>query len=383
MKNKQNYSLYKRNGYFYYRTYDDKNRKRTTGHSTHERTKTAAHTYVQNLQKKGSLPTKGVPTFGTFTENWFLWDSCSYVMERRQSGKVGRTYVEGQRSYLTSHIIPEFKDTRLSAIDKEMILSWLHKLTEKESRMSKPLSKVTINHCLRILKLILAEAEDRGYISKNPARNVGRLKKEDKRWILPTLAEFQTVFDEKSIPTIWSGNETLYAFNLIAATTGMRLGEIQALQIDNIRSDHIKVIHSWERQHGIKGTKTNTPRFVMTFARSEKWIKSVMDKSATWAPEDMLFFGKDRATPVSPRVVSNALYSALSKIGITEAIRKERGITFHAWRHFFVTNMRKQLTDWKLNKLTGHTSHEMADRYTSLTPADCGDVRKILEELFG
>ena len=381
-KKKGKYSLYERDGYFYYRTYDQQG-KRTSGRSTHQTSQSAARTFVENLIAKGPLPIKGDPTFGTFTENWFVWEKCYYVMAKRQSGQIGRTYVEGQRSYLVNHIRPTFKDIRLSKIDKEMVLRWLRDLANKKSKMSRPLSKVTINHCLRILKLILEEAEDQGLIYRNPARSVGRMKKELKRRVLPTPSEFQSLFDEKTISTVWGGDKTLYTINLLAATTGMRLGEIQALQRENIESDHIRVVHSWERKYGLKGTKTNTPRFTMTFSRLEKWIGCTMGNTDGQEPSDLLFPGTDRSVPISPKAVADALYSALDKIGITEAIRKERGITFHAWRHFFITNMRPKLAEWKLNKLTGHSSNNMADHYTTLRPEDCEDVRKIQEELFG
>lgn len=386
MRTKGNYSLYRRKGkkksVFYFRTYDSSGR-RTPGRSTGQSSKTAAERYVENLLKKGSLPTKGDQTFGKFAENWFVWDKCLYVKQRRQSRGIGRTYVEGQRSYLEHHILPTFQDIRLSAITKEMILAWLHKLPDEQSRMGRPLTKTTVNHCLRILKLMLSEAEDQGYIVRNPSKNISRLKREKKRRVLPTLEEFQKLFDERTIPTVWNGNDTLYTICLLAASTGLRLGEIQALRASDIQNTHIDVAHAWERKYGIKGTKTDKPRFVTTFSRTEKWLKTLVDGRTGLGDECLLFSGKDQTKPLSQRVVLTAFYEALNRIGISEEVRRERDITFHAWRHFFVTSMRPHLPDWKLNKLTGHSSGNMADHYTTLTPEDCKDVREIQEKLFG
>ena len=396
MKQKGNYSLYKRQItlevgkqrkkpkktiVYYYRTYDcDGNR--TPGRSTGQQTITAAQTYVENLLKKNTLLTKGELTFGKFSENWFLWDKCSYVKNRREGSGIGRTYVEGQRSYLENHILPTFKDLRLSSISKDKVLRWLHDLPETQSQMGRPLSKTTANHCLRILKLILGEAEEEGYIQKNPARNVSKLKKESKKRILLTLDEFRTLFKEETLETVW-GDETQYTINLIAATTGLRVGELQALQFCNIQEKHLDVLHSWERKYGIKGTKTNTERFVTTFSRTQKWLKSRIDKMPVHQEHNLVFSGKDRSMPIPYRTIANQFYSALDKIGITASVRRDRAITFHAWRHFFISNMRTRMEDWKLRMLTGHKSSEMTDRYTSLTPMDFDDVRGIQEEVFG
>ena len=207
MKQKGNYSLYKRQitlevgkkrkkprevVVYYYRTYDSEGN-RTPGRSTGQQTITAAKNYVENFLKKNNLLTKGELTFGKFAENWFLWDKCSYVKNRREGGGIGRTYVEGQRSYLGNHVLPTFKDIRLSSIKKDKILRWLHDLPETKSQMGRPLSKTTANHCLRILKLILGEAEEEGYIQKNPARNVSKLKKESKKRILLHWTSFDSV----------------------------------------------------------------------------------------------------------------------------------------------------------------------------------------------
>jgi integrase len=171
---------------------------------------------------------------------------------------------------------------------------------------------------------------------------------------------------------------------LIAATTGMRVGELQALQFCNIHEKHLDVVHSWERKYGIKSTKTKTERFVTTFRRTQKWLKSRIDKMPVHQENDLVFQGHDSSIPTPHRTIANQFYSALDKIGITESIRRDRGITFHAWRHFFITHMRQaRLPDWKLRMLTGHKSSEMTDRYTSLTPNDFDDVRAIQEEVFG
>ncbi|MBI9108456.1 MAG: hypothetical protein JEZ04_17040 [Spirochaetales bacterium] len=44
----------------------------------------------------------------------------------------------------------------------------------------------------------------------------------------------------------WDDNR-YFAINLIAATTGMRMGEIRALQLKSVFDDYIDVSVSWEK----------------------------------------------------------------------------------------------------------------------------------------
>jgi len=40
----------------------------------------------------------------------------------------------------------------------------------------------------------------------------------------------------------------------------MRLGEIQALQVENVYADYVHVCHSLDRNYGLKDTKTHVSR---------------------------------------------------------------------------------------------------------------------------
>ena len=68
----------------------------------------------------------------------------------------------------------------------------------------------------------------------------------------------------------------------------------------------------------------------------------------------------------------------MTGIGITEEERTRRYLCFHGWRHFFNTTMRtNNISDGKLQKMTGHKSLEMTDRYTHFKADDFQDVKKI------
>jgi integrase len=86
-------------------------------------------------------------------------------------------------------------------------------------------------------------------------------------------------------------------------------------------------------------------------------------------------------TPIYYKPMVAELYEALNRMGITETERKLRNLTFHSWRHFYNTMLRGRIPDSKLQKLTGHRTQAMTERYSHFTMDDFQDVRAIQEEL--
>ena len=162
--------------------------------------------------------------------------------------------------------------------------------------------------------------------------------------------------------------------NLLSAATGMRMGEIQALRKSDLypedKPDRIIVTHSWDRSFGLKGTKTGKSRVIPLSPLLRRKLFLLMMRG----PEDFLFPNPTLEKPVYERTLTDSLYTALEKLGISEAERKERNITFHSWRHFFNTFLRKQgIQDSKVQMVTGHSSVEMTDerseeRVGNMTP---------------
>ncbi|MDR0497928.1 MAG: tyrosine-type recombinase/integrase [Treponema sp.] len=69
-------------------------------------------------------------------------------------------------------------------------------------------------------------------------------------------------------------------------------------------------------------------------------------------------------------------------IGLTEDEVAERGLNFHAWRHFCNTELQKAgLTVKKVQAVTGHKSERMTEWYTHFDPAEFGEVPKIQANL--
>jgi hypothetical protein len=176
------YRRFTRNGKFIYyvQFYDDAG-KRLTAKSTGQTSKAAAEAWAYEQLKNGRIITKKNITFAQYAQDWWVWDRCLYIKSRLARGaNISRGYADSMRTYLEKHLLPSFGATRLQKITPDMVEHWLMYLKEKPRKNGDPLSPTTVNHCLRTLKIMLKEAERRGYLSADPSHLIGALRKKPK-----------------------------------------------------------------------------------------------------------------------------------------------------------------------------------------------------------
>lgn len=262
-----------------------------------------------------------------------------------------------------------------------MIETWLLALKEKKGSSGKPLSPTTANHCLTTLKTMLKEATRQGTIPSNPSAFIEQLKERPKEKQILSMEEMKALFSEKTIDSVWEGDQRQFTLNLLAASTGMRIGEIQALQIQHVHTDHVLVVHSWARKYGLKDPKWGSARQIPIPSRTSRCLQSLIEESPYQEPDDLVFWGKDGKSPMQHRQILLELYAAFDRIGISAAERRRRNVTFHSWRHLFNSICGARIPDYKLRRLTGHRTEEMTEHYTHLDMEDFKDVIKIQEEI--
>jgi integrase len=344
--------------------------------STGLESKTAARAWAQREIKRGSAASTRV-TFAKYAENWWT-KNHPYVEGRIARGhKLTATYLVVMRGHLANHVLPYFEDRRLAQITARQIEDWILKLRRER------LAPQTINHALRCLKVMLKEAARHAIISRDPSAFItGLAERPVERGIL-TGEEVRRLFDEKRISKTWGGDRKHYVLNLLAASTGMRMGEIQALPIGAVHDNYVEISQSWERRDGIKaGTKTGAGRVVPLPAFTARHVRELVAASPYQEHDDLVFHGHDRHTPITPRMILAGLYGALEAIKITPAEREERNITFHSWRHFINTALRvAKVADPLVQRVTGHRTAQMTDHYSHFALEDFRDVMKVQERL--
>ncbi len=331
------FNLYKRptikNGKFiYYVQFYDEYDNRLIALSTGQSSKAAAENWAYDKLNKGIITTEKNITFEKFAEDWWIGDKCPYI-----KGELAR---------------------------------------------GASLSRAYCDHALTCLNVMLKKAVRQEYLHENPAAKIKRLKEDPKEKGILTIEEVKALFRDEDIERVWNGNLKHFTLNLLSASTGMRMGEVQALQVQHIHEKYISVIHSWDRKYGLKEPKRNSKRSIPVPSKTGAYLQKVINASTFTKPDDLIFFGKDRTYPVRNEAISKSFYKALISIGISEEERKARNITFHSWRFLYNTLLRGRISEIKLRRLTGHRTEQMSDWYTRFDISDYQDALQIQEEYF-
>ncbi len=348
--------------------------------STGETVKTRAELWALKRIKSGVVGAGDRQTFGRFAEGWWKPEH-PYVRGRLARGRrLVPTYLVVMQGYLKNHVLPYFRDRRLGAISPRQIEDWLLKL-----RGEGKLSAASINHALRCLKIMLREAARVGLIARDPSAFIGGFAQEAPERGILTGPELVALFADRTIQKVWDGDRLHYTLNMVAASTGLRMGELQALSVGAVRPGHLSVTRAWERRGGLReGTKTGRGRIVPVPSKVSAALNELIAASPFREPDDLVFHnGEDRKTPVDQHDILRVFYRALERIGIEPEQRGARRLVFHSYRHGLNTLLRAaKVSDALVQRVTGHRTDAMTEHYSHFALADFADVAKVQERLF-
>jgi integrase len=219
---------------------------------------------------------------------------------------------------------------------------------------------------------MLGEAVHQGLIKVNPTYAVKELTDEENERVILTLEEIRKLFPAQW-NTVWD-NWVAYKANRLAAGTGMRIGEIRGLRREHIHDDYIQVAGQYTRKGYKPKTKTKKNRDIPI----NQAIRRELEELIAINGEGYLFSEDEGVTPVRSETLQRQYNKALERIGIDGTERKKRNLTFHAWRHFFNTLLRmKNITDAKVQSVTGHLTKKQVERYTHFDTREFAEVREV------
>lgn len=291
-------------------------------------------------------------TLKEFTSDFFIKETCPIHRRKKHKNRsLSRSYLKSLRALLDKHINPVFgnfyvDDIEPKAID-DFIISML--LNDKYSGR-------WVNYTLLCLRLIFTEAERNRLINYNPAKKIQYVKQNTKTKGMLTTAEANTLMQKE----YWQ-NEIFYMFNKTARYTGMRLGEIAALSTDDIRYEngthYISVTKSYEFIEGLKETKTRINRIIPI----PEWLA---EELKNFNPGQKYMFSLDGKQPYKKSILSYRFRDALENIGISDEERRARNITFHSWRHRYISLLNGAISHEQLRLIVGHSQKATTNLYT-------------------
>jgi integrase len=314
---------------------------------------------------------KSEPTSGSFA------DYAQHWLDVATSGIKAST----KRFYgdhLKNHVVPLLGARPLADLDRADVKHLIEALTAKKLRPH------TVGGVVRTLSTVLSEAVDDGKLAANPAFRPGRLRRRMKDPNAPRKIPIDPYTREEVaalIDTARTAFPAWYPFLLCALRTGMRLGELRALQWGQIdwRGKFISV----ERNHveGVDTTPKNgkarrvdmSPQLAAELRLSRRRLRLLWFSRGLPTPD--LVFPSDARTPLDDSNIRKALVAIVGKAEV-----RRRSKIVHVMRHTYASLLIEQGESLAyIRDQMGHSSIQVTvDVYGHLVP---GGNRKAVARL--
>lgn len=319
----------------------------------------------------------------------FWADDGEYAQAKQIAGRpLSAMYLSNSRSAIEGYVLPWLRETGQERLPLYKVTRGLVEALVLYLAKTTPLSPGRINGVRKAVVVPLSRAADLGQLQRNPAARALVLPEPRQRRQLLAPAEVRAFFALELEPRI-------RAINLLAATTGLRLGECRGLRHGDVRRQesggwtyhYLALRHNWVEGEGSKHLKADYRGLqdgehfeeIPLPAGTAEALEALVAANP-WG-NDFVFWGFRRASPISKSEVEKAYNEALESIGIPEMERRMRRLTFHAWRHWYNTMIRGRVEDHLLRRVTRHRTAAMTDHYTALTDEQRRRLTESAEEL--
>ncbi|MCF7951453.1 MAG: site-specific integrase [Spirochaetaceae bacterium] len=306
------------------------------------------------------------PRLLDFLEEFWDYERSRYVRYRLSKGRrIGRRhcYEQSKRLHHWRDYFP--REKYLIDLSEEDLSEFDLFLGEKE------LAPKTKNAVISVGNTALKWAVKKKIITSNPMDFIESYGGEVKKRGVLSPAEVQSIFSLS-----WYDSRSRVG-NLIAATCGLRSGEVLALQVKDVESERLQIMHSYSRNDGLKTPKNGETRSVPLVPSVHKEIQKLIEENPHGnGPDRFVFYSEEPDKPMSPNLLRRGLERALIDIKLTKEEKKDkekvekvkadwktRNITFHSWRHYYASNMADRVDLRTVQLATGHKSKAMAAHY--------------------
>lgn len=298
----------------------------------------------------------------SYLKNFFDWEASPYVERRNllDPGSISQDYIATRQNLVTNHILPRIQTNLLLSAVTLNYLEQIQLSLVKEGK----LASSTINVCMGAVSLSLGEAQRRGLLSTANTYTVRPLK---------SMHAMRGILSEDELKTFMQfmkkkGEERIYLACLLALLTGMRSGELRALQFTAVGEDLITVDQAYANLAGVKVPKGKKTRYVPCPPFLCELLKNLSIANPKPNSHHLVFWSKRGGGFVSSHYFSERFQQELVRSGVLEMEEiKERNITFHSLRHMANTLLRGSVDEHVLRMTIGHSSEQLSDLYTHLS----------------
>lgn len=286
--------------------------------------------------------------------------SLDEVFERFKTDylEVARKYPKDPIRMYVKWIRPVLGDKKLTEINPALVD------TLKKSIL--PLSPQSQKHILTLLGEVFNQARKWGlFEGDSPTKQIKLPQSDNRRMRFLTKDEARKLLDElhKRSPELWQ-------MSLLSLHTGMRAGEIFHLQWE-----HVNLI---DRTITVMDGKGNQSRV----CHMTDQVCSALKERANWQGQipGKLVFPKQGTENEVRYQTGSGFQNIVRAVGLNDGITDRRNkVVFHSLRHTFASWLVQEgVPLYTVQKLMGHKTVLMTQRYAHLAPDQGRDAARIL-----
>ncbi len=283
-----------------------------------------------------------VPTFSGFKERFLTYS---------ETNNKAAT-VEAKRQIIRTHLEPFFGRKRLDAIGVPEIEAY------KASRLKLGRSPKTINNTLTVLHNMLALAVEYRHIDHIPHF----------KWMKRAITDFDFFTFEEAPRLVEAADGQWKTMVLVAMDTGLRRGELIALQWDAVDLVAGRLVVKRNVWRGHFGTpKGGRPREVPLTDRAIAALKAHRHLRGQYV------FCNEDGTYLKNDTLRKHLNRICKRAGLRE-------VGWHTLRHTFASHLVMKGVPLKaVQELMGHATIDMTMKYAHLSPDARREAIKVLE----
>jgi len=340
----------------YYVLIMDEIKKKTYKRATPYTNKAQAEEFGWKLYREGS-PSKKIMLFDYLYDFW--QSDSDYVVTSRATNpeSLPDYYLKTNYANIDNHVKRFIKDMPLDKVTPVMITALKTGLVREGKKNN------TINNCLKTINVpINYYYEQQGKPDASPANYVHLFPiKKIPRKIL-SYEEVDKFFNYSELPY------KHYLINLLAAFGGLRISEICGLKYENLKLISIDNFDFYTLQI-LSQANGRTPKggigeVVLPFVLGQKLDAFYL--TSTWK-RGFIFDGKSTGKCLQKKAV-NVVYNdtIIKALNITDDERQERKLTFHSWRHWYITHVEANANKTAM-LMARHKSEAMTNHYKETT----------------
>lgn len=374
----------KRKPIYQVRFRDPASGKRLSPITTNQTSKSAAEKWAMNYLMSGKLSYRLSGSFEHFARGWFEYKTCPYINKKLSKDRdFSEQYARECESRLRMYILPYFKKYKMVDIRVPQLEAFLQYLNTLRKKNGEAYSSSHKAHIFNVLKMMMQEAYANNLIPENYCNRVENFTMKGEARGAYSLELFYRLFNSDTLVNVWDNNQLYRTISLVAATTGMRMGEVLGLTFQHVHNGYIDVEYQWNREKKkLVEPKAKSRRRVSIPEITNSALMSYIDSHPNKGIPEAIMFTCETDYPVDHKAVRKAFYKALNRVGIDEEQRKKEGWCFHSWRHTFNTLMIDGIGRDKTRNLTGHKSDRMTENYNHPELASLQEAKTYQDKIF-